>query len=226
MKVTPAQFAKKNTFHTPDRCWKNPVNINRTPNANVARVSAGVALLSLLPKVCNNTDGKTTHESSVNNTEFSIHSLIEDEKFFNNSANSVGTQFIKSKCWKTKLQFPHMRIDVTIDTGAEITCVSSKCINFYDYENVRRKAQDIQLTGYNGAKTIHKIMPVQCALGGNISNTPFVIIFVAVVEGLDGCLLSLDDYTYFSNIALTAIPHAPMYEKIQHGNKGKVHGTQ
>jgi len=50
---------------------------------------------------------------------------------------------------------------------------------------------------------------------GKGSSIPFVVIQVAVVEGLDECLLSLDDYTYLSDIALTTIPHAPKYEKIQ-----------
>jgi len=61
---------KEKTFHTPGRCWENPQNTNKPHHAYVARVSAGVALLSVLPKVCNNTDRKTTHKSSVNNTEF------------------------------------------------------------------------------------------------------------------------------------------------------------
>jgi len=117
---------KENVLHTPDKCWQNPLNWNKPQNANVSRVSAGMTLLKVIPKVCNNTDGKTTHKSSVNIAEFNIHSFIESQKIDNNNADSVDTQFIKSRRWKTKLQFPHIQIDATIDTGAEITCVSSK----------------------------------------------------------------------------------------------------
>jgi len=63
----------------------------------VSRVSAGMTLLNALPKVSNNTDGKTTAQSNINNAEFRAHSLFELQQIDNDDAYSVGTNFIKSR---------------------------------------------------------------------------------------------------------------------------------